>query len=177
MKYSMGKCVLLSGCNHSYARWGSVAGSELSQEAGWRKKKTGSWRLLWRHLLGEITSLSQLVAERLVLNFDPSCCTLILRRDLILFIRPGVAYSRLSTALQLHTHQRRGRGHKWSNYNFTSTFWHLEASDKNGAFGENSIIITLFFSGEMKIHTPFQPPCNPQDAHNILWCWRVVDFF
>lgn len=71
-------------------------------------KKTGSWRLLWRDLLGEITSLSQLVAERLVLNFDPSCCTLILRRDLILFIRPGVAYSRLSTALQLHTHQRQG---------------------------------------------------------------------
>lgn len=37
---------------------------------------------------GRDHQLSQLVAERLRLNFDPSCCTLILQRDLILFIRP-----------------------------------------------------------------------------------------
>lgn len=42
--------------------------------------------------------LSQLVAESLVLNFGPACYTFILQRDLILFIRPGVAYSLLSTA-------------------------------------------------------------------------------
>lgn len=37
---------------------------------------------------GRDHQLSQLAAERLLLNFDLSCCTLIGQRDLILFIRP-----------------------------------------------------------------------------------------
>lgn len=37
---------------------------------------------------GRDHQLSQLVAERLLLNFDLACCTLIRQRDLILFIRP-----------------------------------------------------------------------------------------
>lgn len=58
---------------------------------------------------GRDHKLSQLVAERLVLNFDPACCTFILQGDLILFIRPGVAYSLLSTALHLHKHHRQSK--------------------------------------------------------------------
>lgn len=47
---------------------------------------------------GRDHKLSQLAAERLVLNSNPACCTFILQRDLILFIKPHVIHSLLSTA-------------------------------------------------------------------------------
>lgn len=53
--------------------------------------------------------LSQLATERLVLNFDPACCTFILQRDLILFIKPGETYSLLSTAYNYTSIRGRAR--------------------------------------------------------------------
>lgn len=58
---------------------------------------------------GRDQRFSQLAAERMMLNFDHVCCTFIRQRDLVSFIRAGVARSPLSTA-QLHKHQRQGEG-------------------------------------------------------------------
>lgn len=82
-------------CVQWYSRCGSVAGTWLSQEEGQKSRKL---KALMTGPSGRDHKLSQLAAERLVLNSDPACCTFVLQRDLILFIKPGVAYSLLSTA-------------------------------------------------------------------------------
>lgn len=82
-------------CVQWYSRCGSVAGTWLSQEEGRKSRKL---KALMTGPSGRDHKLSQLAAERLVLNSDPACCTFVLQRDLILFIKPGVAYSLLSTA-------------------------------------------------------------------------------
>lgn len=60
-----------------------------------------------------------------------------------------MAYSLwLSTAFTITHASKTGRGRKWTNYNFTSTFWHLEARDKNrgeGYVGENKSLLHFFF--------------------------------
>lgn len=60
-----------------------------------RGLKAGSWRL--RGPFEGDHKLSQLAAERLLLNSDSAGCTSSLQRDLILFIKPIVVYSLLST--------------------------------------------------------------------------------
>lgn len=47
---------------------------------------------------GRDQKFSQLATERMMLNFDHMCCTFIRQRDLVLFIRAGVAHSPLSPA-------------------------------------------------------------------------------
>lgn len=55
-----------------------------------RKAKSRRLKALMMGPSGRNHKLSQLAAERLVLNFDPVDCTFILQRDLILFIKPSV---------------------------------------------------------------------------------------
>lgn len=79
----------------------------LSCHRKWAKSR--KLKALIRGPSGRDHKLSQLAAERLVLNFDPACCTFILQRDLILFIKPGVAYSLLSTAYNYTSIRGRAR--------------------------------------------------------------------
>lgn len=74
-----------------------------------KRAKSRKLKALIRGPSGRDHKLSQLAAERLVLNFDPACCTFILQRDLILFIKPGVAYSLLSTAYNYTSIRGRAR--------------------------------------------------------------------
>lgn len=74
-----------------------------------KRAKGGKLKTLMTGPSGRYHKLSQLAAERLVLNFDPARCTFILQRDLILFIKSGVAYSLLSTAYNYTSIRGRAR--------------------------------------------------------------------
>ncbi len=74
-----------------------------------KRAKSRKLKALMTGPSGRDHKLSQLATERLVLNFDPACCTFILQRDLILFIKAGVAYSLLSTAYNYTSIRGRAR--------------------------------------------------------------------
>lgn len=88
-------CFIKLSYDQSYSRCGSVAGSLSCHR---KRAKSRKLKALMMGPSGRDRKLSQLAAERLLLNFDSACCTFILQRDLILFIKSGVAYSLLSTA-------------------------------------------------------------------------------
>lgn len=118
----------------------------------WLEAVTGSRKLkaLMTGPSGRDHKLSQLAAERLVLNFDPACCTFIRQRDLILFIRPSVAYSLLSTGFTITQASKTGQGHKRSNY--TSAFCHLEVRDEKRVFVEDKSLSHILLERQRSSH-------------------------
>lgn len=113
-------------CVQWYSRCGSVAGTWLSQEEGRKSRKL---KALMTGPSGRDHKLSQLAAERLVLNSDPACCPFVYREISFCSLSP---VWHILCCLQLTITQASvaGQGHKWSNYNFTSAFWHLEERDR-----------------------------------------------
>lgn len=124
-------------CVQWYSRCGSVAGTWLSQEEGRKSRKL---KALMTGPSGRDHKLSQLAAERLVLNSDPACCTFVLQRDLILFIKPGVAYSMLSTAYNYTSISGRARPQMVQlQFHFSVLTFGGERQKKKGIFGEEEI--------------------------------------
>lgn len=119
---------------------------------------------------GRDHQLSQLVAERLLLNFDLSGCTLIRQRDLILFIRPRCGIFSLAVYSFYNYARIKDRARpQMDQLQFHAdilTFWRRAKKVGRGT-GEEEIVITR---GRRR------SPCNPQDTcnfHSIDMLWTV----
>lgn len=120
---------------------------------------------------GRDHQLSQLVAERLLLNFDLSCCTLIRQRDLILFIRPrrGI-FSLAVCGFYNYARIKDGARPQMDQLQFYVDILTFGGAQKESVGRGTWEEINRYYTLERR-----RSPCNPQDARNFHSIDYVVD--
>lgn len=128
-----------------------------------KRAKSRQLKALMMGPCGRDHKLSQLAAERLVWTLTLLAVLSFYRVIWFCSLSP-VWYILCCLQLTITQASEAGQGHKWSNYNFTSAFWHT-GEEEGLCSGKNKIIYSL-----REIKKSLRAP------KWVLYCCHVVDW-